>query len=149
MPSKVTGFRETARAIRKVAQYPKMKVGAASRKALTPMLKATRANLKTNRSYHRGVLSRSMKIRKLKTTSALSEWVLAATGRGVGIAHLVEGGTRPHWQPKRMMMHPGAKAKPFLEPAYFANDDEAVKILAMELGAGMIRYASTVAYRGK
>jgi hypothetical protein len=149
MASKVTGYRETARAIRKVGQFPRAKVGQASRKALTPMLRATKANLKTNRSYHRGVLSRSMAIRKLKTTSALSQWVIAATGRGIAIAHLVEAGTRPHWQPKRMMMHPGAKAKPFLEPAFFAHDDEAVAIMARELGLGMVRYASTVAYRGK
>jgi len=147
--SKVTGYRETARAIRKVGQFPKNRVGQASRKALTPMLRATKANLKTNRSYHRGVLARSMAIRKLKTTSALSQWVIAATGRGIAIAHLVEGGTRPHWQPKRKVMHPGAKAKPFLEPAFFAHDDEAVEIMGRELGLGMIRYAATVAHRGK
>ncbi len=147
--SKVTGYRETARSIRRLAQFPKGQVGAASRKALAPMLRATKANLKANRSYHRGVLSRSMKIRKLKSSSALSQWVIAPTGRGVGIAHLVEAGTRPHWQPKRRQMHPGAKAKPFLEPAYFAHDDDVVRIMASELGGGMIRYANTVAYRGK
>lgn len=147
--SKVTGFRQTARALRRVAQYPKIKVGPASRKALTPMLRSTKANLKANRSYKRGVLYRSMRIRKLKGTTALSQWVIAPTGRGVGIAHLVEAGTRPHWQPRRRQMHPGAKAQPFLEPAYFAHDDQAVQILANELGVGMIRYASTVAYRGR
>lgn len=147
--SRVTGFLETARAIRRVAQYPKLKVGPASRKSLTPMLKAAKANLKANQSYKRGVLYRSMKIRKLRSTSALNQWVIAPTGRGIGIAHLVEGGTAPHWQPRRGVMHPGAKRKPFLEPAYFAHDDEVVRILAAELGAGMIRHASYVAYRGR
>lgn len=149
MPSKVTGFRQTAAAIRKVARFPRKQVGQASRKALRPMLAKAKANLKANRSYKRGVLYRSMRIRALKSTSSLSQWVIAPTGRGVGIAHLVEAGTRPHWQPRRGVMHPGAKAKPFLEPAYFAHEDDAVKIMAQELGTKLISYASQVAYRGK
>lgn len=147
--SKVTGYRETARAIRRVAQFPRQKVGPASRKALTPMLVKTRANLRKNKSYRRGVVSRSMRIRKLKSTTALSVWTLAATGRGVSVAHLVEGGTARHWQPKRKQMHPGAKAKPFLEPAFYDHDDDAIRIMAVELGVGMIRFAAQVAYRGR
>ena len=149
MASKVTGFRETARALRKVAAFPKKAVSGASRKALNPMLAASKANLKANRSYHRGVLSRSMKVRQLKSTSALSEWVVSATGRGVGISHLVEFGTAPHFQPKRNRMHPGADAKPFLTPAYEAHDDQAVQTFVNELGQGMVNYAAQVAFRGK
>lgn len=147
--SKVTGYRETARAIRRVAQFPRAKVGQASRKALTPMLAKAKANLKVNKSYKRGVLYRGMRIRALKSTTSMSQWVIAATGRAVGIAALVEGGTSAHWQPKRGVMHPGAKAKPFLEPAFFAHDDQAVKIMAHELGTKMIAYANQVAYRGR
>lgn len=147
--SKVTGFRETARALRRVAQFPRKQVGQASRKALQPMLRDAKANLRKNRSYHRGVLFRSMKIRALKAGTAMAQWVIAPTGRGVGIAHLVEAGTRAHWQPKRGVMHPGARPFPFLEPAFFANDDVAVAIMAKELGAGLISYASQVAYRGR
>lgn len=147
--SKVTGYRETARAIRRVAQFPRAKVGQASRKALTPMLAKAKANLKVNRSYKRGVLYRGMRIRALKSTTSMSQWVIAATGRAVGIAALVEGGTAAHWQPKRGVMHPGAQAKPFLEPAYFAHDDQVVKIMTNELGTKLIAYANQVAYRGK
>lgn len=147
--SRVSGYRETARAIRRAAQFPRRQVTAASRKALRPMLAKAKANLKSNNSYTRGVLFRSMKIRKIKSTTAVSNWVIAPTGRGVGIAHLVEGGTRPHWQPRRGVMHPGAQAKPFLEPAFFAHDDDVVRILTHELGAGLIRYSSQVAYRGR
>lgn len=146
--SKVTGYKETARALRKVAAFPKSRVSAASRKALRPMLAATKANLKSNASYHRGVLYRSMQIRMMKSTARTAMWKVTATGRGVGIAHLVEAGTRAHWQPKKKWMHPGAKAKPFLEPAYFAHDEQAVQIMVRELGVDMVRYASTVAYRG-
>lgn len=147
--SKVTGYRQTAAAIRRVAKFPRKEVGQASRKALRPMLAKTKANLKSQGSYKRGVLYRSMKIRALKSTTAMSQWVVAATGRGVSIAHLVEAGTRPHWQPRRRVMHPGAKAKPFLEPAYFAHDDDAVRIMQRELGARMVAYAAQVAYRGR
>lgn len=149
MPSKVTGFKETARALRRVAKFPTKIVGQSSRKALTPMLRDAKANLKAQGSYKRGVLYRSMRIRKLKGSTSLAQWIVTPTGRGVGIAHLVEAGTRAHWQPKRRRMHPGAEAKPFLEPAFFANDDEAIRIMAKELGAGMVRYAAEVAYRGK
>lgn len=147
--SKVTGWKETARAIRRAAQFPRGKVGAASRKALTPMLNASKANLRKNKSYKQGVLSRSMRIRALKSGSALSQWVVSATGRGVAIAHLVELGTRPHWQPRRNRMHPGADAKPFLEPAYLATDELAIKIMADEIGVGLIKFAASVGYRGK
>lgn len=124
-------------------------MSAASRKALRPMLGKTKANLKSQGSYKRGVLFRSLRIRKLKSSSALSEWIMAPTGRGVGIAHLVELGTRPHWQPKRRVMHPGAKAKPYMEPAFHAHDDQAIKIMAHELGVAMIRYAASVGYKGR
>lgn len=147
--SKVTGFRETARAIRELTRFPKRKISTASRKALRPMLAKAKANLKANYSYHRGVLYRSMVIRQWKSTTAMSQWVIAATGRGVNIAHLVEAGTAPHYQPKRRRMHPGARPKPFLEPAYLAHDKEAVDILAKDLGLGLISYANAIAYRGK
>lgn len=149
MKSRVTGYRQTARAIRRVAKFPAKQVGQASRKALHPMLAKTKANLKANESYKRGVLYRSMRIRKLKGSSALATWSITATGRGVSIAHLVEGGTAPHYQPRLKFMHPGAEAKPFLEPAYFDTEDLTVKIMVRELGGGMVRYARQVAHRGR
>jgi hypothetical protein len=149
MASKVTGFKETARALRKVAAFPKKAVSGASRKALKPMLAATKSNLKSQGSYHRGVLYRSLKIRQLASTSALSEWAITPTGRGVGIAHLVEAPVAPHFQPKRGRMHPGHPGYPFMEPAFFAHADEAVQIMTREMGAGLISYASQVAYRGR
>lgn len=147
--SKVTGYRETARALRRAAKFPTKQVGQASRKALRPILNKSKANLKSQGSYRRGVLFRSMRIRKLKGNSSLSSWVVSPTGRGVGIAHLVEAGTRPHYQPKRRSFHPGAKAKPFLEPAYFAHDEDAVRIMQKELGYKLVNYANKVAYRGR
>jgi len=150
MPSRVTGYRETARALRKVARRPKASVGPAARKALAPMLAATKRNLQNNGhhlQYGVGVLKRSMRIRRLKATTSMSQYVIAATGRGINHAHFIEAGTRPHWQPRRRIMHPGHQAWPFLEPAFFAHDDAAVRILTREIGGDMILYASQVAYR--
>jgi HK97 gp10 family phage protein len=147
--SKVTGHRQTAAAIRKLARLPQGVVGKASRKAMAPILRAAKANLRKNKSYKRGVLSRSLVIRKLRGTTSLSQWVIAASGRGIGISALVEFGTAPHWQPKRGRMHPGARAKPFLTPAFEAHDDQAVKIMVDELGKGIMQHARAVAYRGK
>lgn len=148
--SRVTGYRETARALRKVAQRPKVSVGPASRKALAPMLAASKRNLQNNGHHLRygvGVLKRSMRIRRLKATTTMSQYVVAPTGRGVNHAHLIEAGVRPHWQPKRGILHPGHQAWPFLEPAFFAHDDDVIRIMAKEFGAELIRYASHVAYR--
>lgn len=147
--SKVTGHRQTAAAIRRLAQFPRGKVGAASRKALAPMLAKAKANLKANKSYKRGVLYRSMAIRKLRGSSSLSQWVIAATGRGVSIAHLVEFGTAPHWQPRRGVLHPGARRKPFLEPAFDVHADAATKTMLEELTLEIILRARRVAYKGK
>jgi len=39
------------------------------------------------------------------------------------IAHLVEFGTAPHYQPRRGIHHPGARPKPFFRSAYEQNRD--------------------------
>lgn len=52
-------------------------------------------------------------------------WV-SFKNRAKKLAHLVEFGTAPHWQPRRMIMHPGARAKPFFRPAFEATKEEVV-----------------------
>lgn len=147
MRSRVTGHRETARALRRLARHTHRPIGEASRAALRPINAAAKANLVANGSVKRGVLYRSMRIRKLKGSAAKITWAVTATGRGVGIAHLVEFGTDPHWQPKRGMMHPGARPKPFLTPAYAENDEDAVRIFGRLIGSAMEAQARRVAAR--
>jgi hypothetical protein len=50
-------------------------------------------------------------------------------------AHLVEFGTAPHWQPNRFggIMHPGARPKPFMRPAFEANRTEIPKAYFAEI----------------
>jgi hypothetical protein len=42
------------------------------------------------------------------------------------IAHLVEFGTAPHYQPLRRIMHPGARPYPFFRPAFETTKQEVV-----------------------
>lgn len=47
-------------------------------------------------------------------------WMVTAGNSGVRYAHLVEFGTKPHFQPNYRggFDHPGAKAQPFFWPSY-------------------------------
>ncbi len=144
--SQVKGYRGTARAIRKMSQIQRP-ISESSRFALRPILNTAKANLRANGNIKSGDLLRGMAIRKKKAKRGVSETVVAATGKGVKNAHLVEFGTDPHWQPKRRQMHPGAKPFPFLTPAYSAHDDEVLKRFGSEIGKSMERQAKRVAAR--
>jgi HK97 gp10 family phage protein len=56
-------------------------------------------------------------------------------------AHLVEFGTAPHWQPNRFggIMHPGARAKPFMRPAYEANLDAIPRVYFSEIWTAIVK----------
>lgn len=95
-------------------KFSSKKVADARAFALQPMLDVAKSHLISNRSVHRGVLLNGMVIaQKSKNVT-----VITATGKAIGLAHLVEFGTAPHWQPKRGRQHPGARPKPFLRPAF-------------------------------
>lgn len=51
---------------------------------------------------------------------------LTFTRRAKKLAHLVEYGTAPHWQPGLKFMHPGARAQPFARQAFEETKDEVV-----------------------
>jgi hypothetical protein len=51
------------------------------------------------------------------------EYWLTFRKRARKIAHLVEYGTAPHWQPRRGIMHPGARPYPFARPAFETTKD--------------------------
>jgi HK97 gp10 family phage protein len=145
--SSVTGYKEAARALRQLGRLATKPVGEASKAALTPILKESKDNLKANDSYHRGILYRSMQIRRLKASAAQIVWAVTATGKGVGIAHLVEFGTEAHWQPKRNWMHPGARPFPFLTPAFHENDHLAIQIFGKAYGQALEAQAARLASR--
>jgi HK97 gp10 family phage protein len=73
---------------------------------------------------------------KTRVTSRRKVYTFAAVGARMHHAHLVEFGTDPHYIPlpkskrrglNRGVKHPGAKAKPFLRPAFDTKKDEAVR----------------------
>lgn len=107
------------------------KVRAIRHMALEPMLEAAKTHIVMNGSVHRGILLDGMKI----VDGAGRTSVIGATGKAIPIAHLVEFGTAPHWQPNRHVMHPGARPKPFLRPAFEEMKGEVVAVFARELGS--------------
>lgn len=147
MASKVSGFKGLKRNSRTLAQNLSRPVNEASREALAPILADAKANLRANGSYITGTLYKGMVIRLKNKKRGRNTMVVAASGKAIGEAHLVEFGTEPHWQPKRGQMHPGAEAKPFLEPAYVKNEKKAVQIFGEEVGPAIERQVNRMSKR--
>ncbi|MEM7303404.1 MAG: hypothetical protein AAF468_20175 [Pseudomonadota bacterium] len=125
-------------------------IGEGARAGLAPILSDAKANLIANGSVHRGVLLRGLVIRrnKKKLRNSVS-WQVAASGKAVSIAHLVEFGTEPHWQPNRGVMHPGAEPKEFLSPAYYDNEREAISIFGKIIGPALEEQAARLYARSR
>ena len=121
-------------------------VQSAQRWASQPVLRDARKLVPVKR----GVLKKALVIVKSRnaTRSNPSTNVTARRPQG-NAAHLVELGTRPHWQPKRQWMHPGAIPKPFLGPAFHRNIDNQITRLAERLALNIEATALSLARRGK
>lgn len=102
--------------------------------ALGPLEDATRRNAKLRRQvgYNPpgGHLDEGVVIAKAEDRSKFVKtfWV-SFRRRARRIAHLVEFGTAPHWQPNRKIMHPGARPYPFFRPAFEETKNEVVSDL--------------------
>lgn len=103
--------------------------------ALSPMRQSVENNARNLRQvgYNPpgGHLDEGVVIAKITASSPYSRvyWIsLAKRARKIG--HLVEFGTAPHWQPRRGIMHPGARPKPFFRPAFEENKNSAGSIVA-------------------
>lgn len=118
MVSKVSGHRQTAQSLRALAKLFSRPISEAQRKSLRPVLNSWRKNLRSGGSVKRGVLIKSTTIRTPKSKPGTKRALVTASGKGRYVAHLVEFGTDPHWQPKLRRQHPGAKANPALTRAY-------------------------------
>lgn len=114
-----------------------------SREALEPMKERTEQNAKRHRqpqTKNGQHLDQSVRIAKHEARGRnYREYWIAFAGRGRRIAHLVEFGTRPHAQPIRGIMHPGARAFPFFRPAFEATKEESGTIFARLLWQSMVR----------
>lgn len=130
----LSGDRELMRALDGIALVASAGLDTAARDSLEPMRQQTQTNAlrlrQPGRSPIGGHLDQGVVVRKVagKGRTMRVFWV-AFQRRARKIAHLVEFGTLPHWQPKRMRMHPGARPKPFFSPAYEGTKNLVVNTL--------------------
>jgi HK97 gp10 family phage protein len=162
MAKNVRGDRETARALRELAKQVSVPINATSRFALQPTLKKARANvLALDTKEETGTLAKSLTIKKAPKSSRLNPvhqvgpdasreaWTKYGFRRPVKYAHLLEFGTAPHYQPRRGIMHPGTRPRPFLGPAFFQTRDEVVKRFGAKIGPEMEKRAAKLRAKGK
>ena len=101
--------------------------------ALQPMKEQTEENARERRQPRQpkgGHLDENIVIVKhLSKGPMFFEAWLTFKGRGRKLAHLVEYGTAPHWQPNRGIMHPGARPYPFARPAFEDTKQEVVDMV--------------------
>lgn len=149
----------------------------AAKKALQPILSTARSILKTRSTT--GLLASSLGVvqranRRRGTVYSIvgpmTGFKDPATGENpANIAHLVEFGTKPHLiAPKGQsgalkikrgvgpavyvegaVRHPGARAKPFMRPAYDTKGREVVKIVEQEIGKSIMRRVKRFEKKGK
>lgn len=146
--SKISGIASAKNAFRQVTSGLTVPVNQASRKALQPMLKAAKDNLRANGSVESGELLELLTIQQDKSAPKdKPTHVVGPSSRKPGYrsAHLVELGVSPHFQPELNRMHPGAPAKPFLRPAFEETKDEAVKRFGESIGPAIEKRAARLA----
>lgn len=155
MPAIVKGDRELLRNLAVMSRVIAARdIDAGIQTALRPMEEQTRRNAFALRQPRRkaprgGHLDEGVVTVRRKSMGLRREWWVSFRKRAIKIAHLVEFGTRPHWQPRRFggWMHPGARPRYFFTRAFEAKRKEAVtgfsraiwlriESAAMRLGGG-------------
>lgn len=143
MASGVYGDRELVAALRELSKgVPMSDVNAAARTAMQPMAEDTKKNARALRDFpgkhpgfpqpvsprRGGHLDEGIAVARVGGRAKSSRFWLAAGKRARKLAHLLEFGTSPHFQPNLFggFMHPGAQAHPFMTPAYEAHKDQVV-----------------------
>lgn len=138
---------ELKRALTGIPNLTAAGLDGAARAALEPMRAQTSLNALRLRQPDRtpigGHLDQGVVVRKVdgRGKTYRKFWV-SFTRRARYLAHLVEFGTAPHAQPKRKIMHPGARPKPFATPAFESTKDETVTTLG-KLTWDLIRGAAS------
>jgi len=137
----VSGDRELVAALRILGRgLPPSALDRAMTKAATPMLADAREKAKQHRQPGRrpkgGHLDEGLVLRRNKKSSAQRrEFIIGGINRARFLIPWLEYGTAPHFQPRRFggIMHPGARAFPFMRPAYETNKDDVRPIFAHEI----------------
>lgn len=133
MKSRVVGDRELMRAMRGVTQQVTGNVlDQIIRESLEPMRAQTQENALKHRQHGTnpkgGHLDQGIVTARVKAQGRSKRifWI-SFRRRARKIAHFVEFGTAPHWQPRRGIMHPGARPFPFFRPAFESEKGPTVK----------------------
>lgn len=134
MADPVVGDRELIRNLGRMTQVVGgQTLDAGMKQSLEPMRAETEKNARARRrtwlNPRGGHLDQGVVVAKRRSTGRWHrEFWLSFKGRARRIAHLVEFGTRPHWQPRRKIMHPGARPYPFFRPAFESKKQEVMAI---------------------
>ncbi|WP_147377676.1 HK97 gp10 family phage protein [Mesorhizobium waimense] len=144
--------------MRELSRQIAVPLGATSRFALQPTLRAAKANVRAlPLKESTGTLAASLVIKQKPRTSkvnptfqvgpnaAVQRATQYGSRRPVRYAHLIEFGTAPHYQPERGAVHPGTRPMPFLTPAYFATREDVVKRFGQKIGPEMEKRAAKLA----
>lgn len=145
--SAVTGGKEIAKAMRQVVPGLAVPLNEASRKALKPMLAAT----KQNAPVRSGALKRSLAIKKARSPKIRPVHLIGpradyqeGENRPVKYAHLVEFGRAPNADGKG-----GAIGTRFMTRAFEATAQQVLRILETELPAAIERRIVKIAARAR
>lgn len=148
--SSITGAKGIASAFRQIVPGLTVPINQASRVALRPLLAAAKRNLKANGNVQSGQLLKSLTVKKKGGKSVrLHEHLVgpSAANPHYRLGHLVEFGTTPHRIGKKL--HPGARAFPFLRPAFEETKDEVIKRFGAEIGPAVEARARKLAAKAK
>lgn len=106
----------------------------AKKRVATKVIRRAAAPIRADAKTRVPVVSGDLK-RSIRTYVKVGRFAISGKVESrLPYAHLVELGTKPHYQTrklkhekrKRAVRHPGAKPKPFLRPAFDTRKDEAV-----------------------
>jgi HK97 gp10 family phage protein len=150
----VRGASELAAAFRALGRNPTAAARRKSRQAAGRVIsEAAKANLVANDSVVTGALVQSMGVgedeRRQNRTLVGPRAGKFKKMRPASYAHFVEFGTAPHWQPNRFggIMHPGARPKPFLRPAFEQHVTDAAQAYFLAMKGEIEQAAARIAAR--
>ena len=93
-------------------------------------------------------LWQSMRVRKtLGRPRNEPEFRLGFVGRGRGVAHLVEFGTAPHYQPNLRFRHPGARPFPFMRPTFDVHGPKVIEDIMVQMRNNIMVQAAKLRQR--
>jgi hypothetical protein len=142
----VYGAKGVSAAFRELAKVIGRPVDEASRFAMQPVLRASKANTSHASVKKALVLKKDRQAPKTKPTHLVGGDPKNPDYR---LLHLLEFGVDPH--KIGTIDHPGHGAQPFMTPAYEAHGQEAIKRFGEKLGPAMEKQAARLAakHRGK